>query len=56
MDIAPEPEEKDITIEKDGLRMFLEKEAGNILSSATIDYSDESGFIITGLPQTSCCG
>ncbi len=56
MDIAEEPENQDITIERDGLRVFLEKMAGNMLSGATIDYSDDRGFIIIGMPQTSCCG
>ncbi|MBM4135579.1 MAG: hypothetical protein FJ241_01980 [Nitrospira sp.] len=54
MDIANVAYEEDTTFEKDGLKLFLEKRATNILSEATIDYSDEQGFSITGTSQDSC--
>jgi Fe-S cluster assembly iron-binding protein IscA len=54
MDIANVAYEEDTTVEKDGLKLFLEKRATNMLSEATIDYSDEQGFSITGISQNSC--
>ncbi len=56
MDIADGAEKGDVTLEKDGVKVFLEKEANRLLSEATIDFSDERGFIISGMQQTSCCG
>jgi len=49
-----EPGEKAIT--KDGIKVFLSKEAEEILLNATIDSSSE-GFKISGLPASgsSCC-
>ena len=56
MDIAKEAAKGDATLEKDGIKVFLEKEAGRLLASATMDYSDKRGIIISGMPRTSCCG
>lgn len=56
MDIAMDAEKDDITLEKDGLKVFLEREANNLLSGASIDFSEKEGFIISGMQQTSCCG
>jgi Fe-S cluster assembly iron-binding protein IscA len=55
MDVATGPEKNDTTISKAGIKVFLEKEADALLSDATIDYSDVQGFMITGMPQNSCC-
>ena len=54
MDIANVAEDGDITLENDGLKIFLAKDADIMLSEATIDYSDEQGFAITGMAQSSC--
>lgn len=54
MGIANVAENGDVTLERDGLKVFLEKEANKLLSDATIDFSDEQGFLITGMPQSSC--
>ncbi|MBU4319626.1 MAG: iron-sulfur cluster assembly accessory protein [Nitrospinae bacterium] len=56
IDIADGAERGDATLEKNGIKVFLEKEASKLLSEATIDFSDKRGFIINGMPQTSCCG
>jgi Fe-S cluster assembly iron-binding protein IscA len=56
MDIADGAQKGDTTLEKDGVKVFLEKEANKLLSEATIDFSDERGFIISGMQQASCCG
>lgn len=56
MDIAREPYATDKVIEVEGLKIFLDMWAQNILSQATIDYSNEYGFTITGASQSgSCC-
>jgi Fe-S cluster assembly iron-binding protein IscA len=54
MGVAPDPEDGDLTLEKDGLKVFLDKEANNMLLNATIDFSDDQGFAITGMNQSSC--
>jgi Fe-S cluster assembly iron-binding protein IscA len=56
MDIADGPKKGDVTLEKDGIKVFLEKEAHRLLSEVTVDFSAERGFIISGMQQTSCCG
>ena len=56
MDIVDGPANGDITIEKMGLKVFLEKSANNLLSSSTVDFSEERGFVVSGAQQTSCCG
>ncbi len=55
MDIANAAEDNDIIIDRDGLKVFLAKEANNLFSDATIDFLEEQGFVITGMPQSSCC-
>jgi len=56
MDIAKNAQHGDITLKNDGLRVFLEQLANDMLSEATIDFHDEYGFVISGTQQTSCCG
>lgn len=55
MDVAEGPEKGDATIKKAGIKVFLEKEADTMLANATLDYSDVQGFVVTGMPQSSCC-
>ncbi|GAB4545086.1 MAG: hypothetical protein Fur0020_14260 [Thermodesulfovibrionia bacterium] len=56
MDIANGPTSGDTVFEDDGIRLFLEKEAGRMLANATINYTEEGGFEIIGLQRSSCCG
>ena len=56
MDIADGAKKGDVTLEKGGVKVFLEKEASKLLSEAAIDFSDDRGFIISGMPRSSCCG
>jgi len=56
MDVADGAKKGDVTLEKGGVKVFLEKEANKLLSEATIDFSDKRGIIISGMQQTSCCG
>jgi hypothetical protein len=55
MDIAKGPEHGDVTIDKAGVKVFLEKGADALLLNANFDYSDIQGFLITGMTQSSCC-
>lgn len=55
MDIADSASRGDEILELGGLRVFLEKEANRQLKSATIDYNDARGFIISGQQGSSCC-
>lgn len=54
MDIVNDPMAGDTTLEKDGLKVFLEYKADGMLSAATIDFSDEQGFLISGTHRDSC--
>jgi len=54
MGVAKDAEDGDQTFEKDGLKVFLEREANRMLSNATIDFSEIQGFSIEGFEQTSC--
>ncbi|MHB9112491.1 MAG: hypothetical protein ACYC4D_07660 [Thermoleophilia bacterium] len=55
MDIAESAARGDEILELDGLKVFLEKEANRQLKSATIDYNDAHGFVISGQQGSSCC-
>jgi len=54
MGVAPNAEDGDEILEKDGLKVFLEKEANKMLLNATIDFSDNEGFAIEGMTQSAC--
>ena len=59
MDASETGEAGDTVIEKDGLKIFVESESFKKLSTALVDYSDSPGkvgFVLTGLPTSSCCG
>lgn len=57
MDIAKAAQAGDTTLEKDGLKLFLEERANMMLMSTTIDFNDNQGFILTGMqPQGNSCG
>ncbi len=56
MDIADGPEKGDVTLETEGIKVFMEKEANRLLSEATIDFSAGQGITISGMAQSSCCG
>jgi Fe-S cluster assembly iron-binding protein IscA len=55
MDIANDAKSGDITLEKDGLKVFLEQEANRMFSGAAIDFTEEQGFVVMGASQGSCC-
>jgi iron-sulfur cluster assembly accessory protein len=60
MDIDESPEAEDEIVEKNGLKVFLDKTASESLSGMHIDYIEDGesqGFIIKGDKPPSCdCG
>jgi Fe-S cluster assembly iron-binding protein IscA len=54
MDIAKAAQSGDTTLEKDGLKVYLEKKANDMLMNTTIDFADGQGFVLTGMQQSSC--
>ncbi len=56
LDAAETPENGDMIIEKDGLKIYVDGSITELLDNAVIDYSEGSGFSISGLPRSSECG
>jgi Fe-S cluster assembly iron-binding protein IscA len=54
MDIAKAAQGGDITLHRDGLKVFLEPRAQDMLFQTTIDFMEGQGFVLTGTQQTSC--
>jgi Fe-S cluster assembly iron-binding protein IscA len=54
MGIANAAEDGDETLEQDGLKVYLDREANKMLSEATIDFSNSEGFAISGMNQSAC--
>lgn len=54
MDVAKAAQAGDMTLDKDGLKVFLEERASAMLASTTIDFNDKQGFVLTGMQQSSC--
>ncbi len=56
MDIAKAAQAGDATLEKNGLKVFLERRASDMLMNTTIDFMEGQGFVLTGMKQESSCG
>ncbi len=54
MDIAKAAQAGDTTIDKEGLKVYLEERANAMLATTTIDFNDKQGFVLTGMQQSSC--
>jgi len=54
MDIAKAAQAGDTTLDQNGLIVFLEKRAGEMLMNTSIDFAEGQGFILTGMQQNSC--
>jgi len=54
MDIAKAAQAGDTTFEKDGLKLFLEDKANQMLATTTIDFSEAQGFVLSGMQPSSC--
>ena len=55
MDIAKAAIKGDTTLELQGLKVFLEERANEMLKSTNIDFQEGQGFVLTGM-QPSACG
>ena len=55
MDIAKDAEAGDETLTFGDVRVFVQDAVSQILPEGAIDYADDSGFVISGMPETSCC-
>lgn len=59
MDMVEEGQPGDFLMERDGLSIYLEKQAVTALDGMTIDYRSagpKKGFIIQNPASGSCCG
>jgi len=56
MDVAKAAQAGDTTFEKDGLKVFLEDRANQMLNSTVIDFAEGQGFVLSGMKQESSCG
>ena len=54
LDMVEQAEDGDITIEKGGLKVFIEKAADATLAAASMDFSEQRGFVLTGVEEHSC--
>ncbi len=54
MGIAEDAARGDETLEKEGLKVFVEKKANLLLENATLDYTEGQGFMVTGVTEAGC--
>ncbi len=54
MDIAKAAVKGDTTLELDGLRIFLEEKANQMLTNTNIDFHEGQGFVLKGMAPSSC--
>lgn len=54
MDIAKAAQKGDMTIELNGLKIFLEERANSMLMNTSIDFQEKQGFVLTGMQPSSC--
>jgi Fe-S cluster assembly iron-binding protein IscA len=53
MDIAKAAVQGDMTLELNGLKVFVEERANSMLANTSIDFSEGQGFVLSGM-QSSC--
>lgn len=54
MDIAKAALRGDTTLELNGLKIFLEERANDMLKDTNIDFVESQGFVLTGMQPSSC--
>ncbi len=54
MDIAKAALRGDTTLEVQGLKLFLEEKANDMLMNTNIDFVESQGFVLAGMKQSSC--
>ena len=52
IDLAAKPERGDVEVEKNGLKLYIQKAAAVKLVNATIDRDSSGEVVIKGLPKT----
>lgn len=53
MDIAEKPEKVDIVVEKNGLKLYIHKDAAPQLEKASMDCDKAGGITVKGLPKAA---
>ncbi len=59
MDIAKAALKGDTPLELNGLRIFVEEKANQMLMNTNIDFHEGQGFVLSGMQPSSCgssCG
>lgn len=57
MDVAKVAQAGDITLEQNGLKVFLEDRVNQMLNSTIIDFAEGQGFVLSGMQkESSSCG
>jgi iron-sulfur cluster assembly accessory protein len=54
LDMVEQAMDGDVTVEKDGLKVFIEKDANETLSTATMDFTEQRGFVLNGTAEHTC--
>ena len=54
LDMVEKAMDGDVTFEKDGLKVFIEKDANMTLATAVMDFSEQRGFVLSGMPGSTC--
>ena len=54
MDIAKAAQNGDKILNVQGLKIFLEERASDMLMSTNIDYQEGQGFVLSGMQPSSC--
>ena len=54
MDIAKAALKGDSILELQGLKLFLEERANEMLKSTNIDFQAGQGFVLSGMQPSSC--
>lgn len=54
IDFVPRAEPEDVAVIQDGVTLFVQKEAADLLENVVIDF--DQNFILRGLASSGCCG
>ena len=54
MDRAKAAVKGDTTLELQGLKVYLEERASEMLKTTNIDFQEGQGFVLTGMQPSSC--
>ena len=54
IDVVPLTEAEDVPVVQDGMSLYVQKEAAELLENVAIDF--DQTFILRGLQSSGCCG